>query len=194
MTGPPGTLARVTIPNAITGLRLVLIPVFAGLFLAGDPGWALAVFVTAALSDLVDGLLARVLDQRSEAGAILDPIADKLLGFVALVLLVTAGDLPLWLLALALLRDVVVLGTGLTARLRNQEIHAEPTRISKYATFCEMTLVTLALAARATTTLHLLPFVAAVGLLTAECLAIATAQYLLRWRRVLRGLPAREPV
>src|SRR5262249_37032405 len=88
----------VTVPNAITAVRIGLVPVFAAFFLAGESGPALAVFVVAALSDGLDGMLARVLDQRTEIGAILDPFADKLLGFVALLLLVASGDIPAWLL------------------------------------------------------------------------------------------------
>jgi cardiolipin synthase len=182
----------VTVPNAITFVRLGLVPVFAALFLLGEPGWALATFVAAALSDGLDGLLARVLDQRTELGAILDPVADKALGFVALLLLVLAGDVPAWLLALALLRDVVVIATGVSARLRGQEIHAAPTRLSKYATFGEMTLITLALVERASAAASLAPFRASVSVITGECLLVATGQYLLRLRRVLRG--ARELV
>lgn len=172
-------------PNAISGLRLLLVPAFAALFLSGRDGAALAVFVAAALSDGIDGLLARLLDQRSEVGAILDPLADKLLGFVALVLLVLGGSVPLWLLLLALARDVVVLVVGLTARLEHQRIHAAPTRVSKYATFGVMTLVTLALVERASGSGELRGLVAAVGLLTAQCLAVATAQYALRGRHLV---------
>ena len=91
-----------TIPNLLTGLRLVLIPVFAGIFFV--PGWgyqaAALVFALASLTDWADGFLARRLGQYSAFGEFLDPVADKLLVSVALVLLVWR-DSNLLLLAAA---------------------------------------------------------------------------------------------
>lgn len=178
------------LPNSITLLRIVLVPVFAWLHLSGRPVGALAVFAFAALSDGVDGLLARALNQRTELGAILDPIADKFLALTALVLLVSVETLPGWLLAVALLRDGVVFGTGLTSKLTRRPIAAEPTRISKYATFTLMASITLGLVVRADPRgRELVPYVAAVGIVAAECMAVAAFQYALRWRHLLdRGV------
>ncbi|HSB21131.1 MAG TPA: CDP-alcohol phosphatidyltransferase family protein, partial [Anaeromyxobacteraceae bacterium] len=63
-----------TLPNALTGLRLLLAPVFLWLYVTGDTVRAVAAFAAAAATDVLDGLAARALDQRSRAGAILDPI------------------------------------------------------------------------------------------------------------------------
>jgi len=176
----------VNLPNSISLLRIVLVPVFAWLHLSGRPVGALSVFVFAAISDGLDGLLARALNQRTELGAILDPIADKFLALTALVLLVSVQTLPAWLLAVALLRDGVVFGTGLTSKLTRRPIAAEPTRISKYATFTLMATITLGLLVRADPRgRELVPYVAAAGIVAAECMAVAAFQYALRWRHLL---------
>lgn len=175
------------LPNSITLLRLALVPVFAFLQLDGRPLAALIVFVAAAASDGIDGFLARALDQRTRFGAILDPFADKLLGLTALLLLVWGGTIPLWLLGVSLLRDAVVFCVGLTAKVTHRPIEAEPTRVSKYATFTLMVTLTLALLASSPRWGEVVgPWLATMGLITAECLVIATSQYLLRWRGVLR--------
>ncbi|HEY0840963.1 MAG TPA: CDP-alcohol phosphatidyltransferase family protein, partial [Vulgatibacter sp.] len=179
-------LEEVNLPNSITLLRILLVPVFAWLHLTGRPRGALAVFAFAAISDGLDGLLARALNQRTEIGAILDPIADKFLALTAMVLLVSVEALPAWLLLVALLRDAVVVGAGLTAKLTRRPIDAAPTRISKYATFALMASITLGLVTRADPRgRELAPYVAALGIIAAECLAVAAIQYCLRWRHLL---------
>ena len=100
-------------PNAVTALRIVLVPVLVGaFFIAGDAGaWlAFAVFAAAALSDFLDGWLARRLDQHSLLGRILDPIADKLLVAAALVMLATEGSAPAIAAAAILCREFLVSG------------------------------------------------------------------------------------
>src|SRR6185436_6046588 len=99
----------------------------------------------AAFSDSLDGLLARVLDQRSKLGAILDPIADKLLAFCALLTLVVERRLPLWLLLILLFRHLCMALGALVVRKNRLEIPTAPTRIGKYATFLLFCLVVLAL-------------------------------------------------
>lgn len=178
----------VNLPNAITTLRLALVPVFAWLHLEGQSFEAMVVFSVAALSDGIDGLLARLLEQRTRLGAILDPIADKILVATALILLVLTQTLPVWLLAVALLRDVAVAGLGIVSKLRERWIEVEPTRISKYATFTVMVTIFLALGHRAELGFgDLLPFLQVMAILAAECLLIASLQYLVRWKDFLRG-------
>ena len=113
---PPGRSRRVRAPsnwniaNALTMLRLLLVPVFGWLLIAGDDsvGWrwgALTVFVIASITDQVDGHLARKHDLVTDVGAVADPIADKLLTGVAFVGLSMLGELWWWATIVILLRE-----------------------------------------------------------------------------------------
>lgn len=98
-----------TWPNLISFIRLLMVPLFAWLIFHGRDVWALAVLALAGLSDWLDGVLARRLNQISRLGQLLDPAADRLFILVTLVGLVWRGVLPLWLAIVLLTRDAVVL-------------------------------------------------------------------------------------
>src|SRR3981189_3988504 len=98
-----------TVPNQITFLRLGFLPLFLILTSYERSRWALLVLVVAGLSDGIDGLLARSLNQRSALGAYLDPIADKLLLSSSFVILAFKKQLAWWLTILVLSRDVLIL-------------------------------------------------------------------------------------
>jgi cardiolipin synthase len=101
-----------TVPNALSLLRLLGVPLFLWLILGPHAdGWALTVLAVSAVTDWADGVLARVLDQRSRIGALLDPLADRLYIVSTVVALTIRGILPLVLTAAILLRDVVLSGT-----------------------------------------------------------------------------------
>jgi cardiolipin synthase len=105
-----------TLANQITLLRLALVPAFVILVLYGRMGWALAVFVTAGLTDALDGLIARWTNKRTALGAFLDPMADKLLLVSAFVVLSIPGiglvnRIPVWLTVLVISRDVAIVAT-----------------------------------------------------------------------------------
>ncbi|MEJ7713778.1 MAG: CDP-alcohol phosphatidyltransferase family protein [Pyrinomonadaceae bacterium] len=84
----------ITWPNGLTVVRMVLTPVFVSLLFYGRFGLALAVFITAGVTDGLDGLLARRFDQRSQLGRILDPIADKLLLVTSFIVLSSTFNQP----------------------------------------------------------------------------------------------------
>lgn len=100
--------------NALTGLRLALVPVFLLVLSAGDghqPGWriaAFAIFATAVITDRFDGVLARNYGTVTEFGTLADPIADKTLIGAALIGLSALGDLPWWVTAVILVREIGV--------------------------------------------------------------------------------------
>ena len=83
-----------TIPNILTMIRLVLVPVFVVLFFSGFRKAALAVFVAASLTDMLDGYLARKLNQITDFGKLFDPLADKLMVLTAMVCQAVAGVFP----------------------------------------------------------------------------------------------------
>jgi cardiolipin synthase len=182
-----------TLPNAVSLGRLGGAPAFAALSLTGRPEAALIVFGVAAFTDVVDGLLARLLDQRSRVGALLDPVADKVLGFTGLVLLVAHHGLPAWLLGLVLVRDGLMVFGAVVVRRKRLEIPTSPSRIGKYASFTLSLAVLLALAERtsyAPPALH--GYTAALGLIAALCIAISTLQYYARFGYLFFA-PPREP-
>jgi len=185
-----------TLANALTLLRLLLAPVVMLLYVQDEVRIALAVYAVAALTDVLDGLAARLLGQHSRFGEILDPIADKLLAFCILVALVTAGRLPAWLAALVIGRDVALVGVATALQWAGRPVPIEPTRAGKYATATLVALVLLVLAGDvgAAPAAALAPWVSATGLLVAACVTVSWAQYgrtlareLGRTRRLERG-------
>ncbi len=104
-----------TTANKITIFRVVLIPVFLVLAYLGQLKWALAVFILASLSDMVDGYVARHYNQITDFGKFMDPLADKVLVMAAMCYFVEAGRMPGWALAVVLLREFAVSGMRLVA-------------------------------------------------------------------------------
>lgn len=105
---PPVSTRILTVPNAISFVRLLLVPVFAVLIATGQDGWAVLVLGVSGASDWLDGVLARRLGQVTRLGQLLDPAADRLFIAVTLVGLVWRGVVPLWLLVVILAREVVL--------------------------------------------------------------------------------------
>lgn len=101
-----------TIPNLLSLFRLVLIPVFLWLLIIGEYGWALLVLVVSALTDFVDGYVARHFNQISRLGQVLDPAADRLFIFSTLIGLAWQELIPWWLVAVIIARDVLLLVLG----------------------------------------------------------------------------------
>jgi len=135
-----------TLPNLLTASRLVMAPVVVWLLLSGDVTLAFWVFTAAAVTDLLDGNIARIFDMRSVLGAWLDPIADKVMLLSSLFALVWIGVLPSWLAVIVAVRDLVVLGGAAAYRRLTGGLVVAPTLLGKVATFFEFALVALALA------------------------------------------------
>ena len=104
-----------TTANKLTLFRVALIPVFLILAYAGQRYWALAVFVIASLTDMLDGYIARHYNQITDFGKFMDPLADKVLVMAAMCFFVEVGRMPGWALALVLLREFAVSGMRLVA-------------------------------------------------------------------------------
>jgi cardiolipin synthase len=107
---------NLTAANQLTILRMLLIPAFVILLLYGYRGWALLTFFAAAITDLLDGLIARWSGQKTTLGAWLDPMADKLLLVTMFIMLTlpdigSANRLPLWFTVLVISRDVAIVLT-----------------------------------------------------------------------------------
>ena len=113
-----------TIPNILTLLRLLLVPVFAVVFLKGHPKAALAVFAVASLTDLLDGYLARKLNQISDFGKLMDPLADKLMVLTALICQGIAGVFPWSAIGIVAGKELILVAGGMYMLSRNVVVYS----------------------------------------------------------------------
>jgi cardiolipin synthase len=139
-----------TVPNQITLLRLGFLPFFLILISYEQYRWALLVLVVAGLSDGIDGLLARKLNQKSALGAYLDPIADKLLLTSAYVMLSIPAlnrgtPIPVWVTVLVIARDVLLVVVALVLYLAVGVKKFPPSALSKVTTVCQVAAIVLVL-------------------------------------------------
>jgi cardiolipin synthase len=176
------------VPNFLTGLRLVAVPVFVILFLSGWLGAALAVFIGAMITDWLDGIAARMLRQFTAIGAILDPLADKLLGLSALVLLCLSRRLPMWLLCLLIFREVCIFSAIAILNRTGRSYAMRPTRFGKYSTAFLSATIIFALA-QAAWKVPAGPGLISLAMVSALCIVVSWAQYL----GIFIGLMRRPP-
>lgn len=137
------------LPNLITGLRLVLAAPVVWLLLQGRYLEAFVLFAVAGVSDLVDGFLARRFGWTSRLGSILDPLADKALVVGALLVLGWRGELPLWLVSLAIGRDLMLVGLAIGYHYLIEPLKPEPLLSSKLNTLLQLTLIAAVLFSQA---------------------------------------------
>ena len=129
------------IPNLITAFRFLLVLPVVLLILDGRFGAALIVFGIAGFSDALDGYLAKHYNWTSRMGALMDPLADKLLLVSCYVTLGWLGWIPLWLVVLVILRDLVIVTGAIVYHVRIERLEAEPRVLSKLNTFTQILLV-----------------------------------------------------
>jgi cardiolipin synthase len=135
----------VNLPNLITTLRLLLLPLFLTLLIYRVTAAALGVLVIAALSDALDGLIARRLNQKTAIGSFLDPLADKPLSVSGFVTLSFAGPIPAWFVIIVISRDLIIsLGT-LVLYLHHGRLEIAPTLTGKAAMLCQFATLVLTL-------------------------------------------------
>jgi cardiolipin synthase len=185
---PAGRALR-QLPNAITLLRAVLIPVIGGLLASERYVAAFWTLLVSAASDFVDGRIARRFDARTRFGAIADPLADKLTMLTVTALLAWQGLLPVWLAGAIILRDVLIVGGALAYHRLIGAVDVVPTQLSRLNTALEFTALAAVIAAAAELVDldGLLP-----GLLVAVFVTVIAsgAQYVWIWSR--RALAARR--
>jgi cardiolipin synthase len=171
-----------TLANQITLLRLVFVPLFAILVVQGRYAGALAVLGAAAISDAVDGLVARVYHQQSPLGVALDPIADKILMTTAYLTLAFRGALPWWLTIVVISRDVAIVMTALLVSLVSGYRPFPPTLLGKASTCLQLTTVLVALGAVAGVPFLSGPLVQALVYATAVLTVSSGLHYLVVFR------------
>ncbi len=131
------------IPNSLTILRILLVPVYVGLLVYGRFDHALVVLLIAGITDALDGTIARRANQRTQLGAFLDPLADKLLLTSGFITLSTIHVIPSWVTIVVVSRDVMLLMGTAVAKLTDTQIDISPTFLGKGTTFLQLSYVLL---------------------------------------------------
>jgi len=175
------------LPNAISILRIVLVLPILWLIQSQRYDIALLLFLVAGFSDGVDGWLAKHFNWHSRLGALLDPIADKLLIASVFILLVVEGFLPLWLGVIVILRDVVIIGGATAYNFLVRPIEGSPTKISKLNTAVELLLVVFILS-RAAFNWPPEISVTVLGAAVLVTVVVSGIDYVWSWTRRARGL------
>jgi cardiolipin synthase len=143
-----------TVANLLTVFRLILIPVFVTALYYQRFTWALGVFFAAAVTDGLDGLAARSFNQKTQLGAILDPMADKLLLVTAFVVLSSprftlTAPIPFWLTAVAISRDVIIVLAAAVINMTTGFSKFRPSILGKLNTFIQIVMIVFFLVANA---------------------------------------------
>ena len=138
--------SNLNLPNAITLLRLLAVPGVAWLLETAQHAAAFWLFLAAALSDGIDGFLARRYGWITPLGALLDTLTDKALGITTLLLLTWQALIPWWVTLAIVLRDAVVVLGALAYRSLAGHLEIQPTWLGKTNTFLEFALLCVVLA------------------------------------------------
>ena len=180
------------LPNLISLFRLVLIVPIAAAVLHRDWTAALMLFALAAASDAADGFLAKRFGWQTDCGAVLDPVADKLLVATVFVTLAVQGHVPVWLMAAVIARDLVIVLGALSYRLWVGPVKMRPTVISKINTLIQL-LYLFTVVVRRETALPAAWVVTLLGALVFVTIAVSGLDYVLTYAgRAYRAVAARR--
>ena len=177
------------IPNSLTLVRIVLVPVVVWLIIDHEMTAAFLLFLLAGFSDAADGYIAKRYGWRSELGAYLDPIADKALLVSIYVTLGLAGHLPVWLVIAVVSRDILIVGAVVLSWMLSRPLTMHPLLISKVNTFAQIVLAGLILAELGLG-LGLEPVVKVLIWITGALTILSAAAYFWAW---LGHMAAYEP-
>ena len=130
-----------TVPNLITMIRIILTPIFIIYLINDQLLTGLVVLVICGISDGIDGLVARMFDQKSKLGTYLDPLADKIILVSAFVALTFRGFLPSWLTVMVISRDIMILLGVFILFMNNLEFNIRPAVPSKITTCLQFVTV-----------------------------------------------------
>ncbi|UCH00403.1 MAG: CDP-diacylglycerol--glycerol-3-phosphate 3-phosphatidyltransferase [Deltaproteobacteria bacterium] len=134
-----------TVPNLITILRIILVPIFIIYMINNRTSASLVIFLIASVSDALDGFIAKVFHQKSNLGAHLDPLADKILLMSAFIILAIFKMIPSWLAVLTISRDVIILLGVLVLYLNDYPVKINPSLLSKATTCIQVATIIVVL-------------------------------------------------
>jgi cardiolipin synthase len=177
-----GAGRKLSIPNVITLARILLVPVVAWAIASGQMQLAFLLFLAAAISDTVDGFLAKRFGMQTELGAYLDPAADKVMIVSIYATLGISGVIPLWIVILVVSRDLLIVGAIILSWLAGNPVAIKPHAVSKLNTAVQIFYACLVLAAHGfgfAYEVMLTAVMAAVAILT----LLSVAFYVAEWVR-----------
>ena len=179
------------LPNCISLLRIFAVPLTVYLLLSQQMTAAFWLIIVAGVSDGLDGYLAKRLNAVTLIGTYLDPLADKTMLIAVCLCLAHLGYLPCWIIALAILRDLLILGGVLLSNVLELELSVDPILISKLNTVLQIIMVAFALG-REAMGWDLLQGMSALVYLVAVTTIVSGTLYLARWTGALTsgGNPA----
>ena len=157
------------LPNILTIARILLLPFFAASLIYGSYQYALILFLAAAITDILDGLIARMKKQTTDFGSILDPVADKFLMITSFIVMSVYGWIPKWLTITVISRDLIVVTGWLILYFVTHNKKVEPGILGKAANFFQFCLIGLILISINTKNASFVPgsYLIAVAALTA---------------------------
>jgi cardiolipin synthase (CMP-forming) len=174
--------SALNIANLLTVLRFCLVPIVIVSIVNKEWMLALVLFVTAGITDAIDGFIARHFDMRTELGAYLDPLADKALLVSIYVTLAVAGIIPVWIAVLVVSRDIMIVGAVIISWLMDNPVEINPLLLSKANTAGQIAFAAVALSMLAFQSP--MPIVMQGGLAIVAALTLASmAAYLATWFR-----------
>ena len=173
-----------TIPNLLTILRILLTPLLVILLLEERLSAALLIFIAAGVTDGLDGLIARLYKQKSRLGAILDPLADKLLLASTYVLLAFKNLVPSWLTVIVLSRDLLIIVGVFVLFMQELPFEIRPTLISKMTTCAQIVTAIVTMASALAVPHPLLK--KTLFQITAALTIVSWGQYLIRGVRIMQ--------
>jgi cardiolipin synthase (CMP-forming) len=140
---------KMNIPNFLSLLRIILVPLIVIFLIQGSYAKALIVFVVAGLTDALDGAVARLLNKQTKLGSFLDPLADKILLSTCFIALAIFGLIPSWLAVIVISRDFIILLGIATLSMMSVTYEIQPIFVSKVTTTLQIATVFFALLIKA---------------------------------------------
>ncbi len=173
---------ELSIPNLITLARIILVPVVVWAIASGQLRLAFLLFFAAAISDAVDGFLAKRFGWKTELGAYLDPLADKVLIVSIYVTLGITNVIPLWIVILVVSRDFMIVGAIILSWVVNRPVTIKPHVVSKINTGIQIVFAGLVLASNGLAW-DIEPVLTLVMVLVAVLTLLSVGLYLAEWVR-----------
>jgi cardiolipin synthase len=171
-----------SIPNLITLARILLVPVVVWSIATGQILLAFLLFLVAGISDGVDGFLAKRFGMKTELGAYLDPLADKVLIVSIYVSLGITAVIPLWIVILVVSRDIMIVGAVILSWLMDRPVQIKPLIVSKANTAAQIVFACLVLGSHGLG-IDIEPVLTMVMVLVAVLTLVSVAFYLAEWVR-----------